>query len=180
MTDNRNNNGFTLVEMIIWIVLIAIIGGVTAMVVATQFKAVSAVEGRKAIVIDGSSSTRKFTRDFAHLPDNQSLTLAKSDQIEFFTNQGFTVQYKLGNGLLSRQIIGQGGLQILSKNVDIQTSAFNYYDKQNNLLTGFPLSANNRKKVWRVELVLTLVNGDEIILNKADVFPENLKINSLQ
>jgi prepilin-type N-terminal cleavage/methylation domain-containing protein len=180
MMQHHNNRGFTLVEMIIWIVLIAIIGGVTATVVATQFQAVEAVESRKSIVIDGSTSTRKFSRDFAHLQDMQSLKVAKKRRIKFVTNQGFTVVYKIGGGTLSRKIIGQGQFQVLASRVKNNTSYFNYYDKLNNIFTSFPLSGNDRKKVWRVELVLTLVNGDEIILNKADVFPENLKIISLQ
>ncbi len=178
--QRQNNHGFTLVEMIIWIVLIAIVGGVTATVVATQFQAVEAVESRKSIVLDSSTSTRKFSRDMAHLPNDQSLLVAKINLIKFATNQGFTVQYELGNGQLYRQIIGQGGLQIMAKGVDVANSAFKYFDKNNNALTNFPLSANDRKKVWRVELVLTLVHGDNVILNKADVFPENLKVIALQ
>jgi len=172
----EKQKGFTLIELIIGVILLAIVSGISMLVVATGFQVVGDFQARKNIIIDGSNAITKFTRDYSHLTEKSKLLLADAKKIQFSNTQNQTLEYELTNGKLYRKVIGQPVSQIMATNVNVTTSAFHYFNNNNGELTTLPLSAVSREAVWMVELVLVLENGSESIRYIADVFPENLKL----
>ncbi len=171
-----NNQGFTMVEAIIGIFLIGILSGIVSVVLNASFKIAAGIQTRKTMLIDGSISVNKFSREYGQVIDKNSLQYANEKLIRFSIGQGITLEYELDNTKLYRKIVGYGQKKILTQSVVDGSSMFTYYDRDNNQLLSIPLSADDRKKVWMVELILYLINNDETISFLASVFPENLKI----
>lgn len=170
------NQGFTMIEAIISIMLIGILSGIVAMVLNASFKIVAGVQNRKTMLIDGSISINKFSREYGHIVDENSLQYANEKKIRFNIGQGITLEYELDNDKLYRKIVGQGQRQILTQSVIVASSVFKYFERNNMQLSNVPLSAQDQKKVWMVELILNLSGQEQTISFLADVFPENLKI----
>ena len=170
------NQGFTRIEAIISIMLIGILSGIVAMVLNASFKIVAGVQNRKTMLIDGSISINKFSREYGHVVDENSLQYANEKKIRFNIGQGITLEYELDNDKLYRKIVGQGQRQILTQSVIVASSVFKYFERNNMQLSNVPLSAQDQKKVWMVELILNLSGQEQTISFLADVFPENLKI----
>ena len=170
------NQGFTMIEAIISIMLIGILSGIVAMVLNASFKIVAGVQNRKTMLIDGSISINKFSREYGHVVDENSLQYANEKKIRFNIGQGITLEYELDNDKLYRKIVGQGQRQILTQSVIVASSVFKYFERNNMQLSNVPLSAQDQKKVWMVELILNLSGQEQTISFLADVFPENLKI----
>lgn len=170
------NQGFTMVEAIIGIMLIGILSGIVAMVLNASFKIAAGIQNRKTMLIDGSISINKFSREYGHVVDENSLQYANEKKIRFNIGQGITLEYELDNDKLYRKIVGHGQRQILTQSVVVASSVFKYFERNNNQLTNVPLSADDQKKVWIVEFTLNLSGQEQTIAFLADVFPENLKI----
>ena len=171
LSDNR---GFTLIETLVGILLMGIISGIVAVVVSTAFKVVNEVQAKKEIVMDGSAGAKKFTREYRHLSDPSSLLIADAKKIRFSNSQDDTLEYELTAGTFFRTIVGQTA-QRLTGSVDVGSSSFKYFEKNNSELTAVPLNATDRSTVWMVEFVLILNNGNESVRFMDQVFPENLK-----
>lgn len=170
------SKGFSLIEMIIAVIIFAIISTVIANVLATSIRMYGDVRSRKDLNLDGQYSVFLFSREYSHLPKETGLQLAEEKKIRFKTNLGYTVQYFLQNGLFSRNVIGQGGEQILSKSIDVGNSRFRYFKQNNNELTNFPLSTADLQIVWKVELLVNMANATDTISYIANVYPENFKL----
>ncbi len=175
-TTASSNHGFTMIEAIIGIFLIGILSTIMAMVLNTSFKIVAGVQNRKTMLMDGSISVNKFSREYDQVIDENSLQYADEKKIRFNIGQGVTLEYELDNDKLYRKIVGQGQKQVLTQSVVVASSMFKYFGSNNNQLASVPLSAVDRKNVWTVELNLIIINNDQTIAFLANVFPENLKI----
>lgn len=175
-TTSSSNQGFTMIEAIIGIFLIGILSSIMAMVLNTSFKIVAGVQNRKTMLMDGSISVNKFSREYDQVIDENSLQYADEKKIRFNIGQGVTLEYELDNDKLYRKIVGQGEKQVLTQSVVVASSVFKYFGSNNNQLANVPLSAVDRKNVWTVELTLIIINNDQTIAFLANVFPENLKI----
>ncbi|GEM_PF-353030 len=173
-----NNDGFSLIELIISISLTAILSGIVALVVNNSFRIVEQVQSRKTLVLDGVSSVNKFDRDLRYLSGNSALLVGDAAAMKFQNTMGNTVEYQLSNGGLYRRVLGQGNSRLLAKDINTAISGFKYYDRNKSELTDLPLSTQDREKVWSVELFLTLANSEQTIHYRASVFPENLKLTS--
>jgi hypothetical protein len=128
------------------------------------------------MLMDGSISVNKFSREYDQVIDENSLQYADEKKIRFNIGQGVTLEYELDNDKLYRKIVGQGQKQVLTQSVVVASSVFKYFGSNNNQLANVPLSAVDRKNVWTVELTLIIINNDQTIAFLANVFPENLKI----
>ena len=175
-SNASSNQGFTMIEAIIGIFLIGILSSIMAMVLNTSFKIVAGVQNRKTMLMDGSISVNKFSREYDQVIDENSLQYADEKKIRFNIGQGVTLEYELDNDKLYRKIVGQGQKQVLTQSVVVASSVFKYFGSNNNQLANVPLSAVDRKNVWTVELTLIIINNDQTIAFLANVFPENLKI----
>ena len=170
-----DNKGFTLIDTLVGILLMGIVSAIVAVVVSTAFKVVNEVQARKEIVLDGSAGAKKFAREYSHLSDSTSLLIADTKKIRFSNSKNKTLEYELTTGTFFRTIVGQTA-QRLTGSVDVGSSSFKYYEKNNTELTAVPLNATDRAKVWMVEFALILNNGNESVRFTDQVFPENLKL----
>ncbi len=162
--------GFTLIELIIGMAVVTIISVVVASIISVSTNTVNTIQTRKQIVLDGSNSVKRFTREYEALVDLVSVgntTLRFSyQQSSFASDDTLTVEYTLGNGGLFRQIIGEGSPMIVTANVVVDSSGFYYYNQGDDL-------TETLANVWRTRLNLLLKSGDQSVRFIADVYPEN-------
>jgi len=163
-------SGFTLIELIIGMAVVTIISVVVASMISVSTNTVNTIQSRKQIVLDGSNSVKRFTREYEALVDLVSVGSTalrfSYQQSSFATDDTLTVEYTLGSGGLYRQIIGQGTPMIVTSNVVVDSSGFYYFD-QNDDLTG------TLANVWRTRMNLLLKSGEQSVRFIADVFPDN-------
>jgi len=166
-------SGFTMIELIIGVVVYAIISTVVAVVISNSLRMYSDVRSRKNLNIDGQYSVFLFTRDYSHLSQDTGLLTADNKKLLFKSTQGYMVEYQLDTTSFTRKLISEGIKRTLANNVDVNGSQFQYFEKNHTPLTNFPLSAADRLKVWKVELLINMANETDTIAYLADVYPEN-------
>ncbi len=175
MVSKRSNRGFTLIELIIAISLMAILSGVLANIISTNFKTMSNVSDRKKLVTRGMLAINLFQRELGMLVDSTSIALAENRDFQFTDKYGRTIRYfvSTNNGLT--RTVGGGSQQILATPVIRNGTKFKYLDAQNNALSE-PLNAADLLKVRLIHLILTMDDGFDGISLMMRVYPENLKI----
>ncbi len=163
-------SGFTLVELIIGMAVVSIISVVVASIISVSTNTVENIQNRKEIVIDGSNSVKRFSREYEALVDLISIGSATVRfsylKSSYSSDDTLLVEYTISNGNLSRQIIGSGSPKIVTNNVVVDSSAFYYYDQNDDL-------TNTLANVWRTRMNLFLESGDQSVRYIADVFPGN-------
>jgi len=173
---NQQLRGFTLIEMIIAIILMGIVSGLLASIIAVNFKTISKVSDRKKLITQGMLAVELFNRELGMLTDSTKLLIANDQELQFTDKQGDTWDYSVTSGTLTRQEVGVGSAMLLAAPLVNASSKSYYYDGNNTALTGTPLSSTNRKLVRLVKFILVMDDGGSGIPLMATVYPENLKI----
>jgi prepilin-type N-terminal cleavage/methylation domain-containing protein len=173
---SRLASGFTLIELIIAIVLMGIVSGLLASIIAVNFSTMSEVSDRKKLVTRGMLAINLFERELAMLKDSTNLVIADDQQIQFNDKFGNTWDYSVSSTTLTRQEVGVGSAVALASPVINADTEFHYFDGDNNELTTLPLSSTNRKLVRLIKLILAMDDGETGIFLMSIVYPENLKI----
>ncbi len=168
------NEGFTLIEMIIGIVVMVIIAGLVAMVIQTSFNTFEHVKSRKDLILDGSTATQRFTREIRDMTD---LLAASDTAIVFEYHSSEVVTYSITDSTFTRQLSTEASAGVLSFNLDGSNCGFSYFDIDHNELSTFPLSYADRQLVWMVELVLRLSSNGQSVQYIANGFPENYALD---
>lgn len=168
--------GFTLMEALVSIMLMAILSGIIAVVVGSTFNSMGAVADRKQAMVAGVHAINMFERDLLTMSDDQQLIVADDQQIRFTNNFGRTVEYTVTADSLMRQIIGAGNAEVIAVPVVTDSTTFHYYAQTNTEFTSYPLSAANREATRLIELRLKMDDGNSGVKFISRVFPENLKI----
>ncbi len=172
----KNSNGFTLIELIISMLLMAIVSGLLASIIAVNFKTMSDVSDRKKMVTRGMLAVNMFERELGMLKDSTNLVIADDQQLQFNDKYGNTWDYSVTLNTLTRQEVGVGSAMILAYPVINADTKFHYYDINNNELSALPLSSTNLKLVRLIKLNLVMDDGNTGIALLGTVYPENLKI----
>ncbi|MCF6237572.1 MAG: type II secretion system GspH family protein [Candidatus Marinimicrobia bacterium] len=168
--------GFTLIELIISIGLMAIISGLLASIIAVNFNVLSEVSDRKKTVTRGMLAINLFQRDSGMLTDSTNIMIADDQQYRFNDKYGNTWEYTITSTNLTRQEVGVGSAMILATPVVNAATQFTYYSAGNTELSSTPLSESDRKLIRLIKLTLTMDDGGDGVALMAIVYPENLNI----
>ena len=168
----NRQRAFTLIELIIAILLMGIVSGLLASIIAVNFKTISNVSDRKRLVTQGMLAVDLFRRETGMMTDSTKLEIADDQEIKFTDKYGNTWDYSIASSVLTRQEVGVGSAKSLATPVVTASSKFYYYDADNNALSSTPLSSANRKLVRLIKFILVMDDGDGGIPLMATVYPE--------
>jgi len=163
---NNGSNGFTLIELVVALVIVGIISYLLVMYIMGSTEAFSRVQSRKSIIMDATSSLKKFSREasstykiFFAIPKNFRFTSTLDTNI--------VIEYEINNdGTFTRQL-GAGNKELISQDIDFDASYFNYYDVNDNVATLTPIR--------RIRLSLLFVRNNESSRFTADISPETIR-----
>jgi type II secretory pathway pseudopilin PulG len=161
-----DENGFTIIELIVTIVLSGIVIIILAITFTAGIQGLGNVMSQKRLMQEGELGLAKFSREATLI--NQVVT-ASATQFSFTTNQfpGITIDYQIDTQGLFRRYNG-GSYNAMVANIDAGSSSFSYFDINGNV-TGSVLD------VHRVHLSLAMQHGDQNFILTTDVFPVTFK-----
>lgn len=175
MTIRKNNDGFTLIELIVSTVLIGIVASLLVYIMVSIIGVLGDNRVRKQLLMDGYNATSKFIREFELVDNETDLLLGYSNQIQFITNIDgtyFTMTYLISGTDLYRTV-GSGSTVLISPNVSGQ---FEYYAKDHTSIPTPLTTSAQLRSVRRVRLVLNMLSGGSTVYVYAvDAFPENYR-----
>lgn len=174
MTFRKNNNGYTLIELIVSTALIGIVASLLVYIMVSIIGVLGENRVRKQLLMDGYNATSKFVREFELVDNESDLLVGNSDRVQFITiidGIDFIITYQIIGSELYRTV-NVGSAVLISTNVSGQ---FEYYTKDHTLLIP-PLSSAQLRTVRRVRLVLNMISGGgTIYVYIVDAFPENYR-----
>lgn len=176
MTIRKPHSGYTLIELIISIMLMGIVAGLLASIIAVNFDTLATVSERKKLVTRGMLAINLFERELGMLIDSTNIVTADDQTFRFNDKYGNTWEYAVSSDDLTRQEVGVGSAQVLATPVINASTEFKYFSASNAELSSVPLSEAHRKLVRLVKLVLVMDDGGSGISLMSIVYPENLKI----
>ena len=177
MYIRKKSEGYTLIELIVSMVLIAVVSSILVYILVSIIDVLQENRVRKQLLMDGYNATAKFVREFELIDNESDLLIGYFDQIQFITNidgSYYTLTYQIINNELQRSV-GSGPFVTLCTNISGQ---FEYYSKDLSLIST-PLSIAQLYTVRRVRLILNMLNdiGEIEYIYTVDAFPENYRFS---
>jgi prepilin-type N-terminal cleavage/methylation domain-containing protein len=161
----KEHSGFTLIEIVVAIAILAIVGILVTTTLVNGFGGVEQMLSVKRIIQEGEFGLAKFSREATMA---FRFTTGATNEVAFKSTQDtmITISYQLVSNNFTRNI--GNGAQILVNNVNSGTSYFSYYDSDGNL----PATLAD---IRRISLTLNMQNGNETIPLTSDVFPASIR-----
>ncbi|TSA10254.1 MAG: prepilin-type N-terminal cleavage/methylation domain-containing protein [Deltaproteobacteria bacterium] len=169
MKGLRKNSlaGFTLVELIMVIVVIAFLGVTLSMVFKKSADIYSFILGRKEGLQDARQALLQVARDIRQIKDINNILAASESSFQFkipvYQNPDQTITYNFVNNTITRNgsLLADG----------VASFQFSYYDTDGNQLTE-PISLLD---IWEIQASVSVSKGSETVTLQTRVFPRNLK-----
>jgi len=142
MQQLKKEQGFTMIELIMVIVLLGILAVPAAQILSTAFKSYLTAQAITEANWQGQIAMERMARDIADVASSSSVSTMTSNQFQFIDMSGNSLNYTLsGTNLMSNA-------QILASGVSSLT--FNYYDQNGNTVT-----TNTNLHVVSISLTIT-------------------------
>jgi type II secretory pathway pseudopilin PulG len=164
----KNASGFTLMELTISMVMMVIVSGLLASIIAVNFSVMSDVSDRKKLVTLGLSAVNLFQREAGMIKKTADILVASENQFKFLDAYGNTWDYVISSNSLQRQQVGVGSAQILASPAISADTKFTYYAEDNTATTVIA-------DIKLVKLMLVMDDGAGGIPVMSIVYPENFK-----
>ncbi len=164
MQNYNSSSGFTLIELVVAMVIVGVISTLLIIYIMASTETFISIQSRKSLNIDAASSIRLFTREVS-LTNKIYTALEKNIQFSSTIDTNMIIDYFINNDGTFTRKRGAGNIEIVSKNVDFNSSYFNYYDINDNI--GTPIR--------RIRLSLLLRINNDSSRFTADIFPETYK-----
>ena len=164
VTKPNSQNGFTLIELIVSMVIISIIAGLLILYIINSIEAFNRVQSRKSLINDANYSLNKITREASA---TYNILTATTTNIRFTTtlDTNVVIDYEINNDGTFTRKLGAGNKELVSRNIDFSSSYFNYYDVYDNVAI----------PIRRIRLSLLYIMNDDSIRFTADISPETLR-----
>jgi len=154
------NEGFTLMEIILVIVLIGIMAGVLIPPLQEGMLSYTATETRGDLTAQARQAATRMVRELRNIQkeaDNTpNISSANVTTVTFVDVLDNTITFNLSGGTVQRNsdaLVEQ-----------VSNLSFRYFDATNAELTSLPLNATDRNNVRRILVVLTLADGSLTVL----------------
>ncbi len=164
----QRNSAYTLIEMIISIMLMAILGGLLASIIAVNFKTMGDVSDRKKLVTRGTLAINLFEREVGMLKTPADILVATSSEFKFTDTYGNTLDYVITGNTLTRKL-GAGTAMALATPIINTDTEFSYYGANN-------ATTSVKADMRLIKLVLVMDDGGTGISLLSIVYPENIKV----
>lgn len=161
------SSGFTLIELIVAMVILGVISYLLVMYIMGSTEAFSRVQSRKSLIIDATSSLKKFNRE-AGLTYKILFAIPKNFRFTTSLDTNIVIEYEINNDGTFTRKLGAGNKEFLSRYIDFDASYFNYYDVNDNVAT--------LTTIRRIRLSLLFSRNNESSRFTADISPETLRV----
>jgi len=170
MFNRTETSGFSLIEMVIAITLVAILSGILISIIAVNFTTIEEVSDRKKLVTRGMQALNLFQREFGLIRHTDDIMVATSSQFKFVDVYENTWDYTIsGNSLFREQVGGGGGALTLASPILNSDTEFSYFAEDNS-------TTSNISEIRLVKLMLVMDDGSTGIPLMSVVYPENMKV----
>lgn len=179
----KEDKGFTLIEIIAGIVLIAIIASITGVIFYYGVKPFVEEDVRKDLTTQGRLTIERMVREMRLIrcsdttgnrcrPDSTDITNWTSGEIRFVNINYEGRGFRAGGGkLYMRQGSGGGDPEYeLADNINSLT--FGYYDKDGNVLTP---GVSQVKDIWTIVANLSLTKGEQSMDFRIQIHPRGFR-----
>jgi prepilin-type N-terminal cleavage/methylation domain-containing protein len=172
---NPGEQGFTLIEIVITIVLVSIIGGLGALIVMQGLRSYSAEDTRSEVLYQARFTTERIAREARLIRDATAtnlLTMTPTD-LAFCDVTGKAVEFQMSGTTVSRRESAAcsplvwGGWNTLASSIDPATSSFSYFQQDG------ATAAGNATEVWFVMIRIAATQGSESLALQTRVHPMN-------
>lgn len=166
--------GFTLMELVIVIIAFSIIGVISIAILRSAGDIYWGITNRKGVVVANQTALSRMVREISLQLDRSRLEFASDKELQIVTPRLETLTYTIADGEI-RLSSNQGLPRVVADHVVLANTSIGYRDSFGNILNAFPLSFDDKQKVWTIDLeVETGFEGDTLAL-KSTIFPENLR-----
>lgn len=156
--------GFTLIELIVAVMLMAILSGVLASILAVNIDTISEISNRKKMIGPGMLAISTFQRDVSMLKGTDDILIASSTQFKFTDTYGNTWDYVIAGDSLSR------GSSRLVAPVSNSGTSFTYYAADNSTTTTI-------SEIRLIKLLLVMDDGQTQGIPLISInYPENMRV----
>ena len=173
----RHIRGFTLIEMIMSIVVIAIVGVITAVTIYVGVESYLLASRRMGLTQEARGALVRMVREIRGLDKRMSgsnmvgIITANVSTFRFLDGSNNDITFDKSGTTLRRSGDAQATWDVLANNVSALT--FKYYDSSNAELTSVPLSQSNINNIRWLSAEVTLTSAGQSVKMRSQVFPRD-------
>jgi prepilin-type N-terminal cleavage/methylation domain-containing protein len=160
----RLQNGFTLIEMVMVILVLSIIVGMAGSLLSQGLNTFSAGENIIDANWQGQIGMERMIRDILGIRSVNDISSASASTLSFTNTNGDTLSYTLSGTSIT--LTQNGSSAVLADGV--QSLAFNYYD-QNGSVTATPTA------IRYVQITMNVTKNNVNYLLTTRIYPRNLQ-----
>ena len=168
----KSNSGFTMIELSIVILVMAIFGTLTAEILSNATKIYSESLKRQQFISEARSSFFKISRELSWQKHFEGFKQSSEKRIFINTGDGNSISYEIRNSNDILNFNNQLSTDLLSKKINYNTSSFTFYNSNYN-----PIDLINQShEVMIINMNLNYVDNDLSINFKSDISPYGLSL----
>ena len=168
----KSSSGFTMIELTIVILVMAIFGTLTAEILSNATKIYSESLKRQQFISEARSSFFKISRELSWQKHFKGFNQCSEKNIYINTGDGNSISYEIRNSNDILNSNSQLNTELLSKKIDYSNSSFSFYKSD---YTAIDLQ-NQGHEVMVINLNLSYVDNDLTINLNSDISPYGLSL----
>jgi len=155
-------SGFTLLELVVVTVILAIVAGITVQLLTSGVDAYHFISNRKDALQSARLALQRINRDIREVADQDSISIANATFLQFKDIKGNAIEYSFSDGQLTRNgyLLADG----------IQSFRFRYKKADGTFLA---TPQDSLSFVWGILIELTVKVDDQSVALKSQIFPRN-------
>ncbi len=172
----RSPKGFTLVEMVVVLVLLAILTGVGGPFLATVVDAIGFHVDRVDLEESANLTLSRMSREIRRLRNDASVVTAGAADFEFVNRDNVQIRYRLVGNTLTRT---QAGVDSgLADQMQAAGLSFTYYDDAGTVLATPAVGLGTNTNLRRIQVQTVFQHGSHVVTERLQVRPPNLRHES--